>query len=132
MHVCRGNNQSRYVCEGPLDPVAEALFGELPYRVLLVEWEDPARMGGFSALKHLPAGGPTVVLGLLSSKRPELDDDDHVLRRLDEAAAFAPLDQLALSTQCGFASTLPGNELTPADQWAKLEQVVRLAHRAWS
>jgi 5-methyltetrahydropteroyltriglutamate--homocysteine methyltransferase len=89
-------------------------------------------MGGFSALKHLPAGGPTVVLGLLSSKRPELDDDDHVLRRLDEAAAFAPLDQLALSTQCGFASTLPGNELTPADQWAKLEQVVRLAHRAWS
>jgi 5-methyltetrahydropteroyltriglutamate--homocysteine methyltransferase len=131
MHVCRGNNQSRYVCEGPLDPVAETLF-DLPYDVLLIEWEDPDRMGDFSALRHLPADGPTVVLGVITSKRPGTESDDDVARRIDEAAAFAPLDQLALSTQCGFASTLPGNAVTPDDQWAKLAQVVRVAERVWS
>lgn len=130
MHVCRGNNQSRYVCEGPLDPVAETLFG-LPYDVLLVEWEDPARMGDFSPLAALPADGPTVVLGLITSKRPGVEDDDAVVRRIDEAAAHVDLDRLALSTQCGFASTLPGNEVSEDDQWAKLAQVVRIAHRVW-
>ncbi len=132
LHVCRGNNQSRYVCEGALDPVAEALFGGLDYDVLLVEWEDPARMGDFSALRHLPADGATVVLGLITSKQPGVEDDDDVVRRIDEASTFAPLDQLALSTQCGFASTLQGNEVSPDDQWAKLAQVVRVAQRVWS
>jgi 5-methyltetrahydropteroyltriglutamate--homocysteine methyltransferase len=131
MHVCRGNNQSRYVCEGPLDPVAETLFA-LPYDVLLVEWEDPARMGGFSALDHLPADGPVVVLGLITSKTPTMVDDDAVVARIEEAARHSDLDRLALSTQCGFASTLPGNAVTPDDQWAKLAQVVRIAHRVWS
>lgn len=132
MHVCRGNNQSRYVCEGALDPVAETLFAGLGYDVLLVEWEDPARMGDFSALRHLPADGPVVVLGLISSKRPGTEADDDIARRIDQAAAFADLDRLALSTQCGFASTLPGNAVTPDDQWAKLEQVVRVAERVWA
>ncbi len=131
MHVCRGNNQSRYVCEGPLDPVADTLFG-LPYDVLLVEWEDPERMGDFSALRALPADGPTVVLGLITSKRPGLEPDDAVVARIEEAAQYVDLDRLALSTQCGFASTLPGNEVTPDEQWAKLAQVARIAERVWS
>jgi len=131
MHVCRGNNQSRYVCEGPLDPVAETLFAGLSYDVLLVEWEDPARMGDFSPLRHVPDDGPVVVLGLISSKRAALDDDNAVLARIDEAAGHVALDRLALSTQCGFASTLPGNDLGPDEQWAKLDQVVRLAHQVW-
>lgn len=131
MHVCRGNNQSRYVCEGALDPVAETLFAGLPYDVLLVEWEDRARMGDFSALDHLPADGPVVVLGLITSKTPETADDDDIVRRIDEAARHTDLDRLALSTQCGFASTLPGNAVTPDDQWAKLAQVVRIAQRVW-
>ena len=131
MHVCRGNNQSRYVCEGPLNPVAETLFG-LPYDILLVEWDDLDRMGDFSALQALPDDGPTVVLGLISSKKPGLADDTEVTRRIEEAARFADLDQLALSTQCGFASTLAGNEVTPDDQWAKLAQVARVAQQVWS
>ncbi len=131
MHVCRGNNQSRYVCEGALDPVAEPLFS-LPYDVLLVEWEDPGRMGDFSALRALPPDGPRVVLGIISSKRPGLDPDDAVVGRIDDAARFVDLDRLALSTQCGFASTLPGNALTPDEQWAKLAQVARVARRVWS
>ena len=131
MHVCRGNNQSRYVCEGPLDPVAETLFG-LPYDVLLVEWEDPERMGDFSALRALPADGPTVVLGLVSSKHTAMDDDATILGRIEDAAAHVDLDRLALSTQCGFASTLPGNAVGEDAQWAKLDQVVRLARQVWS
>jgi 5-methyltetrahydropteroyltriglutamate--homocysteine methyltransferase len=130
MHVCRGNNQSRYVCEGSLNPVAETLFG-LPYDVLLVEWEDPDRMGDFSALEALPADGPTVVLGLITSKKPGVADDAEVTRRIEEASRFADLDQLALSTQCGFASTLAGNEVSPDDQWAKLAQVARIANQVW-
>lgn len=131
MHVCRGNNQSRYLCEGPLDPVADALFGALDYDVLLVEWDDRRRMGDFGALRALPADGPVVVLGLISSKQAELESADDVCRLIDEAAAHAPLDRLAVSTQCGFASTLPGNDLTEDDQWRKLGLVVDVARRVW-
>ncbi len=130
LHVCRGNNQSRYLCEGALDPVAEAMFS-LPFDSFLVEWEDPARMGDFSALDAVPRPGPTVALGIVSSKRPEVESADEVCRRLDEAATHLPLDQLAVSTQCGFASTLPGNQLAEADQWAKLDLVGRVARRVW-
>ena len=130
MHVCRGNNQSRYLCEGALDPVAEAMF-DLPYDRFLVEWEDPVRMGGFGALASVPRGGPVVVLGIVSSKRPDLEPIDDVLARIDEAAGFLPLEQLAVSTQCGFASTLAGNEVGVDDQWAKLELVAAVADRMW-
>ena len=130
MHVCRGNNQSRYLCEGPLDAVAEAMFG-LPYDRFLVEWEDRERMGGFGALAAVPRPGPTIVLGLISSKRPEPEAAEEVCELIDEAADLLPLDQLAVSTQCGFASTLPGNSLTEADQWRKLELVVEVAGRVW-
>lgn len=130
LHVCRGNNRSRYLCEGPLDEVAEALF-TLPYDRFLVEWEDPARMGGFAALDAVPRPGPTVVLGLISSKRRELENPGAVVGRLGEAADRLPLDQLAVSTQCGFASTLGGNELSEADQWRKLGLVAAVADEVW-
>ena len=131
MHVCRGNNQSRYLCEGSLEPVAEALFGRLDYDVLLVEWEDRQRMGDFGTLRHLRADGPSVVLGIVSSKRAALESVDAVCRLIDEAATLAPLDQLAVSTQCGFASTWAGNSLTEHDQWAKLRLVGDVARRVW-
>ena len=130
LHVCRGNNQSRYLCEGPLDPVADAMFS-LPYDRFLVEWEDPQRMGGFEALSGLPRGGPIAVLGIVSSKRPELESVESVCRRIDDAARFCDLDQLAISTQCGFASTLPGNAISEGEQWAKLELVGTAASKVW-
>ena len=130
MHVCRGNNQSRYLCEGALDPVAEAMFS-LPYDRFLVEWEDPERMGGFEALAAAPTPGPIVVLGLVSSKRPDLESPDALCVTIDEASRRLPLDQLALSTQCGFASTLPGNAVTEEDQWRKLQLVADVAGRVW-
>lgn len=132
IHVCRGNNQGRYVAEGSLEPVAEAFF-ELPYDSFLVEWEDPDRMGDFAPLRHLPADTDSVVvLGLVSSKRPVVETPDKVLALLDEAAAHAPPDRLALSPQCGFASTLEGNALTEDAQWAKLTLVGEVAARYWS
>lgn len=131
MHVCRGNNQSRYLCEGSLEPVAAAMFDRLDYDALLVEWEDQERMGDFSPLRHLRDDGPLVVLGIISSKRAGPDSTDEVRRLVDEAAAYAPLDRLALSTQCGFASTWTGNALTEADQWRKLDLVGTVADQVW-
>ena len=130
IHVCRGNNQSRYVAEGALDPVAEALFS-LPYDSFLIEWEDRERMGGYSALRHLPAGESVVVLGIVSSKRATMEAQDELLRELDRAAAYVDPRRLALSPQCGFASTLKGNLLTEDDQWRKLALVVDTARRFW-
>jgi 5-methyltetrahydropteroyltriglutamate--homocysteine methyltransferase len=131
IHVCRGNNQSRHVAEGALDPVAEALFS-LPYDSFLVEWEDKARMGDYSALRHLPPGDSVVVLGIVSSKQPALESRDDLLRELDRAATYVDPDRLAISPQCGFASTLKGNLVTEDDQWRKLEVVVDTARRFWS
>jgi 5-methyltetrahydropteroyltriglutamate--homocysteine methyltransferase len=131
IHVCRGNNQSRHVAEGALDPVAEALFS-LPYDSFLIEWEDKARMGDYSALRHLPPGDSVVVLGLVSSKRATLESQDDLLRELDQASAHVQPDRLALSPQCGFASTLKGNLVTEDDQWRKLELVVQTARRFWT
>ena len=130
MHVCRGNNQSRYLCEGPLDAVAEELFS-LPYDRFLVEWEDPDRMGGFDALRAVPRGGPIVVLGIISSKRAVLESVDEIAARVDEASRRLPIDQLAISTQCGFASTLYGNDLSNDEQWSKLALVAAVADREW-
>jgi 5-methyltetrahydropteroyltriglutamate--homocysteine methyltransferase len=130
IHVCRGNNQSRYVAEGPLDPVADTLFS-LPYDSFLIEWEDKARMGDYSALSHVPPGDSVVVLGIVSSKRNTIEHQDDLLRELDCAAKRLDPGRLALSPQCGFASTLKGNLLTEEDQWRKLELVASTARRVW-
>jgi 5-methyltetrahydropteroyltriglutamate--homocysteine methyltransferase len=130
LHVCRGNYRSRWLCEGSLDPVAERLFGELPYDVFLVEWDDVARDGGYEPIRFAPPGR-IVVMGLVSSKRWELESEDALLRQLDEASGYLPLEQLALSTQCGFASVIEGNEIDEETQWRKLELVARVADRVW-
>ncbi len=131
IHVCRGNNQSRYVAEGALDPVAEALFS-LPYDSFLIEWEDRERMGDYSALRQVPAGDSVVVLGIVSSKQSRLETEDQLLRELDQAGKILDPARLAISPQCGFASTLKGNLVTEDDQWKKLELVAKTAHRFWS
>ncbi len=130
LHVCRGNYRSRWVCEGSLEPVAERMFGELPYDAFLVEWDDVRREGGYEAIRFVPPGH-VVVMGLVSSKRAELEHEEDVVRRLDEAARHLPLEQLALSTQCGFASVIEGNELDEETQWRKLALVALVADRVW-
>jgi 5-methyltetrahydropteroyltriglutamate--homocysteine methyltransferase len=130
LHVCRGNYRSRWICAGSLEPVAERLFGDLPYDVFLVEWDDVDRDGGYEPIRFAPAGR-IVVMGLVSSKRRDLESEDDLLRRLEEAARHLPLDQLALSTQCGFASVIAGNEIDEETQWRKLELVARVADRVW-
>jgi 5-methyltetrahydropteroyltriglutamate--homocysteine methyltransferase len=130
LHVCRGNYRSRWLCSGSLEPVAERLFGELPYDVFLVEWDDVGRDGGYESIRFAPAGR-VVVMGLVSSKLRELESEDELLRRLHEASRHLPLDQLALSTQCGFASVIEGNEIDEDTQWRKLELVAQVADRVW-
>ena len=130
LHVCRGNYRSRWICAGSLAPVAERMFGELPYDAFLVEWDDVGRDGGYEPIRFAPAGR-AVVMGLISSKRAQLENEDDILRRLEEAASYLPLDRLALSTQCGFASVIEGNEIDEATQWRKLELVARVADRVW-
>jgi len=130
LHICRGNYRSRWICAGSLEPVAERLFGELPYDIFLVEWDDVGRDGGYESVRFTPPGR-VVVMGLVSSKRRELESEDEVLRKLDETSNYLPLDQLALSTQCGFASVIEGNEIDEDTQWRKLELVARVADRVW-
>ena len=130
LHICRGNYRSRWICEGSLEPVAERVFGELPYDAFLVEWDDVGREGGYGPIRYAPAGR-VVVMGLVSSKRRELESEGDVLRRLEEAARHLPVEQLALSTQCGFASVMEGNEIDEETQWRKLELVARVADRVW-
>ncbi len=129
LHLCRGNNQSSWMFEGPLDPVAEAFF-DLPYDAFLVEWDDAERNGGFACLRHVPEG-KRVVVGAVSSKQPALEDEDLLVARLHQAAEHVSLDRLALSPQCGFASSHEGNLLSEDDQWRKLELVGRVADRVW-
>lgn len=131
VHLCRGNHRSRWFAQGGYEPVAEVLFRELDVDVYFLEYDD-ARSGDFSPLRHLPAD-KIVVLGLLSSKKPELDDREQIIRRLREAAAFCPrgLDQLCLSHQCGFSSTSEGNDLSEEEQWAKLRLEVDIAKEVW-
>ena len=129
MHVCRGNWRSQWMFEGTLEPVAERMF-QLPYDAFLVEWEETSREGDYSPLRFLPKG-PIAVLGAVSSKSPELESDDEIVRALEEASAYVDMDQLALSTQCGFASEAHGNLITEDVQWSKLELVARVADRVW-
>jgi methionine synthase II (cobalamin-independent) len=129
MHLCRGNNRSHWYAEGGYEAVAEQLFGTMGVDRFLLEYDD-ARSGTFEPLRFVPRGRE-VVLGLVSSKRPELESADELARRIAEAARYVPLDDLALSPQCGFASTMEGNLLTEDEQWAKLQLVVETARRVW-
>jgi 5-methyltetrahydropteroyltriglutamate--homocysteine methyltransferase len=130
IHLCRGNHKGRFLAEGSLEPVAETFFS-LPYDAFFVEWEDRDRTGDFSPLRHLPGGDSVVVLGIVSTKRAEVESADSLLALLDEAAGFVDASRLALSPQCGFASTLEGNDVTEEAQWAKLDLVGEVAARYW-
>jgi 5-methyltetrahydropteroyltriglutamate--homocysteine methyltransferase len=130
-HLCRGNFRSAWIpgTEASYDYVAEALFGSLNVDGFFLEYDDQ-RSGGFEPLRFVPKG-KRVVLGLITTKRPELESKDDLKRRIDEAAKYVPLDQLCLSPQCGFSSTSEGNELTDEQQGAKLRLVVETAHEVW-
>jgi methionine synthase II (cobalamin-independent) len=128
-HTCRGNFRSSWVAEGSYEFVAEALFNELDVDAFFLEFDDE-RSGGFEPLRFLPKG-KLVVLGLVTTKRGELESKDALKRRIDEAAGYVDLDQLCLSPQCGFSSTLDGNALTPEEQHAKLRLVVETADEVW-
>ena len=129
-HACRGNFRSAWAAEGSWDFVAEALLNELEVDGFFMEWDDE-RSGGFEPLRFLPKGGKCVVLGLVTTKKGELESKDDLKRRIDEAARYAPIDQLCLSPQCGFSSTVEGNELTHDDQWRKLALIVEVAEEVW-
>jgi 5-methyltetrahydropteroyltriglutamate--homocysteine methyltransferase len=129
IHLCRGNQRSMWHREGTYDAVAERLFNELPHDRFLLEYDSP-RAGGFEPLRYVPKGR-IVVLGLVSTKVPELESVDDLKRRIDEAAKFVPLEQLALSPQCGFASDVVGNLISEDDQKRKLERVVETARQVW-
>jgi 5-methyltetrahydropteroyltriglutamate--homocysteine methyltransferase len=130
IHLCRGNNRSHWYAEGGYDAIAEKLFGTLAVDRFLLEYDDE-RSGTFEPLRFVPRG-KIVVLGLISSKLPKLEDANQVIERINEAARHVPLENLALSPQCGFASTMEGNLLTEEDQWAKLQLVVNTARRVWN
>jgi 5-methyltetrahydropteroyltriglutamate--homocysteine methyltransferase len=128
-HLCRGNFRSSWAAEGGYDYVAEALFGELAVDGFFLEFDDE-RSGTFEPLRFVPAG-KMVVLGLVTTKRGELESKDTLKRRIDEAAKYVPLDQLCLSGQCGFSSTVEGNELTIDEEIAKLRLIVETAREVW-
>ena len=129
MHICRGNNRSAYMAKGGYEPVAEQLFGTVPVDRFLLEYDDE-RSGGFEPLRFVRPGA-VVVLGLVSSKTPVLESQDALRRRVDEAAKYVPLENLALSPQCGFASTSAGNVLTQDEQKAKLALIADTAAKIW-
>jgi 5-methyltetrahydropteroyltriglutamate--homocysteine methyltransferase len=128
-HSCRGNNQSMWAAEGGYDFVADTLFNQLDVDGFFCEWDDE-RSGGFEPLRYLPKG-KKVVLGVVTSKRGELESKDYVMRRIEEAAKYTDIDQLCLSPQCGFSSTKEGNNLTPQQQWDKLRLIVEVASEIW-
>ena len=129
MHLCRGNFQSAWVAEGGYDPVAEALFNEIGVDGYFLEYDD-ARSGNFEPLRFVPKN-KIVVLGLVTTKVGRLESKDVLKRRIDEAARFVPLDQLCLSPQCGFSSTVEGNNITLKDEIAKLKLVAETAREVW-
>ena len=128
-HVCRGNYHSTYAFEGGYDPVAPYLFANEDVNAFYLEFDTP-RAGGFEPLAHV-AAGKKVVLGLVTSKQPGLEDEELLMRRINEAAQYVPLEDLCLSPQCGFASCECGNKLTEEEQWAKVALVQRVAKRVW-
>lgn len=128
-HVCRGNYHSTYAFEGDYDPVAPYLFANEDVNAFYLEFDTP-RAGGFEPLAHV-AAGKKVVLGLVTSKQPGLEDEELLVRRIYEAAQYVPLEDLCLSPQCGFASCECGNKLTEEEQWAKVALIQRVAKRVW-
>ena len=130
IHLCRGNNRSQWYAEGGYDPIAEKLFHQLNVDAFLLEYESE-RAGTFEPLRFVPPG-KTVVLGIVSSKLPELESPDDLMRRIEEASRYVAIENLALSPQCGFASTMEGNLLTEDQQWRKLELVMKTARRVWT
>lgn len=129
-HVCRGNFRSTWIASGGYEPVAEKLLGECNYDGYFLEY-DTERAGGLEPLRFMPKGNKIAVVGLITSKSGTLEKKDDIKRRIDEAAKYAPLEQLALSPQCGFASTEEGNVLTEEQQWAKMREVVEIAEEVW-
>lgn len=128
-HQCRGNREGNWAAEGGYDPVADVLFNKVKVHGYFLEYDTP-RAGGFEPLRFLPKN-KIAVLGLISTKKPKLETVDDLMRRIDEAARFAPLDRLAISPQCGFASSYRGNPLTIEDEKAKLGRIVEIAERVW-
>ncbi|MDE2786513.1 MAG: hypothetical protein OXL37_07610 [Chloroflexota bacterium] len=129
MHICRGNNQSKWYAEGGYEAIAERLFGSLAVDRFLLEY-DTERAGTFEPLRFMP-DDKMVVLGLVSSKEATVESRDYLLQRIEEASGYVPVERLALSPQCGFASTAAGNLLTEDDQWRKLELVAEVAREVW-
>jgi 5-methyltetrahydropteroyltriglutamate--homocysteine methyltransferase len=129
VHICRGNRQSLWHREGHYDGIAEQLFNELNFDRFLLEY-DTERAGGFEPLRFVPKG-KIVVLGIITTKSGELEDADFLVRRIEEASRFIPIEQLALSPQCGFASVLAGNFLSEDEQWRKIDRMVEVADRVW-
>jgi 5-methyltetrahydropteroyltriglutamate--homocysteine methyltransferase len=130
MHLCRGNFRSHWIASGGYEPVAEVLFNQINSDAYFMEY-DTDRAGGFEPLRFVPRGNKMVVLGLVTSKSGTLESKDELKRRIDQAAKYLPLEQLALSPQCGFASTEEGNVLTEEEQWAKLRLCVEVAREVW-
>ena len=129
IHICRGNRHSQWHREGAYDAIAERLFSELHHDRLMLEYDDE-RSGDFKPLRYVPSD-KTVVLGLVTTKRPELESKDMLLRRIDEAAQYVDADQLAISPQCGFASDVGGNVISETAQWQKIELVCEVADEVW-
>ncbi len=129
VHLCRGNFRSAWVAEGGYEPVAEVLFNELNVDAFFLEYDDE-RSGDFAPLRFMP-DDKTVVLGLITTKEGKLESQSEVIQRVEEASQYVPLDHLCLSPQCGFSSTVHGNEITHDDQWAKLGLVVDTAREVW-
>jgi 5-methyltetrahydropteroyltriglutamate--homocysteine methyltransferase len=130
LHQCRGNREGSWAAAGGYDPVAEVLFNRIDVDGYLLEY-DTERAGGFEPLRLLPRGEKRVILGLVSSKRPELEDADDLKRQIEAAARFAPFEQLGLGPQCGFSSSVGGNAVTVAAQEAKLQLIVDVAGDVW-
>jgi 5-methyltetrahydropteroyltriglutamate--homocysteine methyltransferase len=129
MHICRGNNQSKYYAQGDYGPISR-IFNRTRFNRFLLEYDD-SRSGDFEPLRSVP-DDRVVVLGLVTTKKPQLEREEELRGRIAEAARVLPLERLALSPQCGFASTMEGNHLTEDDQRKKLELVSRVAAQAWS
>jgi 5-methyltetrahydropteroyltriglutamate--homocysteine methyltransferase len=130
LHVCRGNFKGRWGRQGGYDNIAERLFAGLNHHRLLLEYDSP-RAGSFDSLRFVPAD-KIAVLGLISTKLPELESADELKRRIEEASQFLAIDQLAISSQCGFSTMLEGHPLTVEQQWAKLERMLEVADEVWS
>ncbi|HEU5283113.1 MAG TPA: 5-methyltetrahydropteroyltriglutamate--homocysteine S-methyltransferase, partial [Burkholderiales bacterium] len=129
IHTCRGNFKSTWMASGGYEPVAQMVFGGLDVDGYFLEY-DTGRAGGFEPLRFAPKG-KKIVLGLVTTKLPQVESKDELKRRIEQAARYVPLEDLCLSPQCGFSSTHHGNALSEDDQWRKLERIVEVAREVW-